>query len=567
MISFIGMKTVEVAIKPNITVSLHSDTEILDEVIVTAYGTTTKGTFTGSASVMKADKIEKRQVSNVTNALSGEVAGVQVLNDNGQPGTSAKIRIRGVGSINAGTSPLYVVDGIPFDGDLSSINAQDIETMTVLKDAASTALYGARGANGIIMITTKKGQTGKAKVNFDAKWGANSRAVKTYDVITDPNLYMETVYKSLYNSGIYGLGYDAATAHAYANKTVFTGASGGIGYQVYALPEGEGLFGTDGKINPNATLGYSDGTYYYTPDNWQDETFKNQLRQEYNLSISGGNERSTLYFSFGYLDDLGVIEGSGFKRYSGRLNGDYKVNDWLKVGANLGYTYSNSTYPGEQTSTASSGNAFFVANFMAPIYPMYVRGTDKQIMLNNGRRVYDYGDGVSTNQSRTFMSIANPSGDLKYNKTEYLMDILNANWYAELTPLKGLTLSARYGMSIDNTRYNDMGNAYMGQSASYGGTASQYHMRTFGFDQQYVANYQFSFQDKNAIDITAGYDGYNYEYTEIYGYGTNLYNSESYYLSNTIDNKQNGGRKLTYATRGFFGRVNYSYDEKYFSVW
>ena len=492
MISFIGLQTQEVKIQPVVKVVLKSDAEVLDEVVVTAYGTATKGTFTGSASVMKADKIEKRQVSNITNALAGAVAGVQIQSSNGQPGEDAKVRIRGVGSINAGTEPLYVVDGMPFDGDLSSLNTQDIESMTVLKDAASTALYGARGANGIIMITTKKGASGKARVNFDAKWGANSRAVTNYDVIDSPNQYMELAYQSLKNAGLYNLGYDDAAAHAYANSTIFKNASGGVGYQVYTLPEGEGMFTTDGRVNPNAKLGYSDGTYYYTPDDWEKEMFKNKLRQEYNLSVSGGNDRATFYFSLGYLDDQGVIDGSGFKRYSGRLNGDYKVNDWLKVGANVAYNFTNSRYPGEQQNTASSGNAFYIANFAAPIYPLYVRDANGNIMTNNGRKVYDYGDGQSTNQSRSFMSISNPAGDLIYNKTEYLMDIINANWYAQITPIKGLTLTARYGLHIDNTRYNDLGNAYMGQTASYGGTATQEHMRTFGFDQQYVANYNFS---------------------------------------------------------------------------
>ena len=563
VISFIGLQTQEVKIQPVVKVVLKSDAEVLDEVVVTAYGTATKGTFTGSASVMKADKIEKRQVSNITNALAGAVAGVQIQSSNGQPGEDAKVRIRGVGSINAGTEPLYVVDGMPFDGDLSSLNTQDIESMTVLKDAASTALYGARGANGIIMITTKKGASGKARVNFDAKWGANSRAVTNYDVIDSPDQYMELAYQALKNAGLYNLGYDEAAAHAYANSSIFNKSAGGVGYQVYTLPEGEGLIGTDGRINPNAKLGYNDGTYYYTPDDWEKEMFKNKLRQEYNLSVSGGNDRATFYFSLGYLDDQGVIDGSGFKRYSGRLNGDYKVNDWLKVGANVAYNFTNSRYPGEQTSTASSGNAFYIANFAAPIYPLYVRDANGNIMTNNGRKVYDYGDGVSTNQDRAFMSIANPAGDLIYNKTEYLMDIINANWYAQITPIKGLTLTARYGLHIDNTRYNDMGNAYMGQSASYGGTASQEHMRTFGFDQQYVANYNFSIDDIHHIDLTAGYDGYSWEYTDFYGYGTNLYNPESYYLSNAIDNWQIGGKKDEYATHGIFARVNYSYNDKY----
>ena len=559
------MQTQEVAIKPKLKIVLKSDTEVLDEVIVTAYGTSTKGTFTGSASVMKADKIEKRQVSNVSNALAGAVAGVQILSDNGQPGESAKVRIRGVGSINAGMEPLYVVDGVPYDGDLSSINSADIETMTVLKDAASTALYGARGANGIIMITTKRGTSGKARINFDAKWGANSRAIKTYDVMTSPKNYIETAYQSIYNSQI-SLGYSPEDANIRANKILPSEASGGLGYQVYTTAPGELLVGSNGKLNPNATLGYSDGQYYYTPDNWADETFQNNLRQEYNLSASGGSDKGTYYFAFGYLDDQGVISGSGFKRLNGRFKGDYKLYSWLKIGANVSYVNTESRYPGDQdaNATASSGNAFYIANNMAPIYPLYVRGADKQIMLNNGRKVYDYGDGQSTNFSRSFMSIANPSGDLIYNKREYLSDVINANWFAEITPITGLTISARYGLNIDNTRQNEMGNAYMGQSASYGGTAYQAAIRTYGFDQQYVANYQFALKDVHHFDVTAGYDGYSYEYTLLEGSGQNLYNPESFYLGNVIDKFTIGGKKDLYSTKGFFGRVNYSYNDTYF---
>lgn len=567
VISFIGMQTQEVKIKPTVKVVLKSDAEVLDEVVVTAYGTSTKGSFTGSAAVMKADKIEKRQVSNVSNALAGAVAGVQILSNNGQPGEDAKVRIRGVGSINAGTDPLYVVDGVPYDGDLASINSADIESMTVLKDAASTALYGARGANGIIMITTKKGTSGKARVNFDAKWGANSRGVKNYDVMTSAKNYLEKAYSAIYNGYVQTNGMTPQAANVAANNTLLTNANGGVGYQIYTVPQGQLLIGSNGLLNPNATLGYTDKYgYYYTPDNWADETFRTALRQEYNLNVSGGNDKSTFYMAFGYLDDQGVIEGSGLTRFSGRLKGDYKVTDWLKVGANMNYVNSKSNYPSDQdaNSTASSGNAFYIANNIAPVYPMYVRGADKQIMLLNGRKMYDYGDGESTPSSRAFMSIANPAGDLIYNKTEYLADVLNANWFAELTPIKGLTLSARFGMNIDNTRYNNLGNAYMGQSASYGGTAYQAAMRTFGFDQQYVANYQFSLQDIHHFDITAGYDGYSYEYTELTGSGQNLYDPESFYISNTIDKKTASGMKLDYATKGFFARVNYSYDDKYF---
>ena len=193
------MQTQEVAIKPTMKVTMKSDAEMLDEVMVVAYGTAKKSQFTGSASTIKADKIAERQVSNISNALSGQVAGVQTTSGNGQPGTGSTVRIRGVGSLSASNNPLYVVDGVPYDGDISAINSQDIESLTVLKDAASNALYGARGANGVILVTTKKGATGKATVNLDAKWGTNRRGVSNYDVMTSSQEYVENYYTAMLN--------------------------------------------------------------------------------------------------------------------------------------------------------------------------------------------------------------------------------------------------------------------------------------------------------------------------------------------------------------------------------
>ena len=283
--------------------------------------------------------------------------------------------------------PLYVVDGIPFDGDLSSLNPSDIESMTVLKDAASTALYGARGANGIIMITTKQGK-GRSTVSVEARYGVNSRSVRNYDVLTSPKNYLEQTYQAIYNAGFYNLGYDPIRANRYANQRITSDTEGGSGYTIYTVPEGELLIGMNGMLNPNAALGYSDGEFYYTPDNWADETFSNNPRQEYNISISGGNDRGSHYISFGYLNDEGVVSNSGFERFSTRLNGDYQVKDWLKVGANMNYNFSDSYFSDENTATSSSGNAFFNATYIAPIYPMYVRNAeDQQIALLNGKTI------------------------------------------------------------------------------------------------------------------------------------------------------------------------------------
>ena len=183
----------------NINIVLVEDSQLLEETIVVAFGTTTREAFTGSATVVGEEKLAKSQVSSATNALAGAVAGVQLTSSNGAPGASSTIRVRGYSSINAGLDPLIIVDGAPYDGDIASINANDIATMTVLKDAASNALYGARGANGVIMITTKKAKAGEALVTFDAKWGVNTKALENYDVIKDPAMYYETHYKALYN--------------------------------------------------------------------------------------------------------------------------------------------------------------------------------------------------------------------------------------------------------------------------------------------------------------------------------------------------------------------------------
>lgn len=560
-VSFLGMETRTVLIKPTMKVVLYPDVEALDEVMVVAYGTAKKSAFTGSAAVVKAEAIEMRQVSNVTQALSGTMAGVQTTYSSGQPGESATVRVRGVGSLAAGNDPLYVVDGIPFDGEISSINTQDIESMTVLKDAAAAAIYGARGANGVVLITTKKGKSGEAKINLEARWGVNSRGVENYDVMTNPDMYMETLYRAKYNAAYNNMGYGSAAAHAYANSQLFPA----VGYQMYTLPAGEGLIGVDGKINPNATLGYSDGQYYYTPDNWEDETIENQMRQEYNLSVTGGNDKLNYYLSAGYMEDGGIIEGSGFNRLTTRLNADYQAKKWLKVGANMSYTNSESLYPSDQTATNSSGNAFTLGNTLAPIYSMYVRDAAGNIMYdpNFGNPIYDYGDGKSTPYVRNYMNMSNPKGDLIYNNREYLMDIFNGKWFAEITPIEGLKLTASYGVHMDYTRFHNYRNKYYGQSANYGGSNTQDNSRTFAFNQQYLANYVKSF-GKHNIDLLAGYESYNLDYENSWATGESIYKDNDFTINNTIDQKLGGGSTHEYATRGFLGRINYNWDEKYY---
>lgn len=297
VVSFIGYESQVVAIngQTNLEVVLKEDTKSIDDVIVVAFGQAKKEAFTGSAGIVKSDDIAKVQTSNVAQALAGQVSGVQLSNSTGAPGSSPSIRIRGFSSISASQEPLFIVDGAPYEGDLNNINPNDIESMTVLKDAASNALYGARGANGVIMITTKRAKGRDAIVTVDAKWGVNSRATKDYDYITDPGQYYETHYHALYSKFLSD-GQTAANAMILANNQLVSSEEGGLGYNVFTVPNGQYMIGSNGRMNPAATLGrrvtYKGQDYWLTADDWNDEAYENSFRQEYNVSVSGSTDRS-----------------------------------------------------------------------------------------------------------------------------------------------------------------------------------------------------------------------------------------------------------------------------------
>lgn len=543
---------------------MESSSQALEEVMVVAYGTAKKSAFTGSASTMKAEKIAERQVANVTNALAGQVAGVQGVSANGQPGKAATIRIRGIGSMSSSSSPLYVVDGVPYDGDIAAINPNDIESMSVLKDASASAIYGARGANGVVLITTKKGTAREAVVTVDAKWGSNSRAVPQYNVMKDPAMYYETAYKALYNSKAYAGG-SAADARAYALKNIFSSDNGGVGYQVYTTPNGEDFIGTDGRINPNATLGYSDGSYYYTPDDWYDNTFnKGNLRQEYNATVSGASEKINYYFSLGYLDDAGIISGSGFTRYTGRSKVDYQAKSWLKIGANMAYTYYDSKAPDAQDKWGSSGNLFYITDLIAPVYPIYVRNNDGSIKVDNrGYTVYDFGN--STGQVRPFMPMANPGVTLELDKYHAYTDVLNTKFYAIVDLYKGLQFTANVGVNSSNQRSSILNNPFYGGAVGSEGYVKVKNERNIGLNQQYLLTYKQSFGSHN-IDALVGYESYNLKIQEMEGSNKKLYNPFIGELSNAIQTPPTVSSSTdTYSTLGILARVQYDYDGKYFA--
>ena len=343
---FVGMRTVEQPVNNRsvINVTLESESKELEEVMVVAYATAKKYSFTGAASTMKAGEIEKLQTSSISRVLEGTVSGVQASAASGQPGTDAEIRIRGIGSINASSAPLYVVDGVPFDGSVNSINPDDISSMTVLKDAASAALYGSRGANGVIIITTKQGdQNTKATVKVKASLGGSNRAVRDYDRVSTDQ-YFELYWEALRNQYAKSADYTPATAAAQASKDLVTKLMGG-GPNPYG-PQYAQPVGTDGKLVAGARpLWNSD---------WSDAMEQQALRTELNLSVSGGGKANQYFFSAGYLNDKGIALESGYQRFNLRSNITSEMTSWLKGGVNLSFAHSMQNYPVSSDSKTSN---------------------------------------------------------------------------------------------------------------------------------------------------------------------------------------------------------------------
>ena len=558
--------------RTSINVVLAPDTQMLNETIVVAFGTSTREAFTGSAAVVGEEKLAKSQVSSVTNALAGAVAGVQLTSSNGAPGASSTIRIRGYSSINAGLDPLIIVDGSPYRGDIANLNSSDIESMTVLKDAASAALYGARGANGVIIITTKKARAGEATVTFDAKIGVNTKALRNYNVITDPAMYYEKHYEALYNYYIDN-GMSATQAWATANANIGSEqGNGGVGYVVYTLPQGQSLIGTNGKLNPNATLGRTIGDYLMTPDNWEDYGYRNGIRQEYNVSAAGTTERSSFFSSLAYLNEQGITTNSDLERFTGRLRADYQVKKWLKVSANVGYSRFNANELGNNGSAGSTGNIWAFTSQVAPIYPLWIRNADGSIYTDaNGIQVMDYGNGDIARggfpgYARPFLSDANALQQVILNTNNREGNASTGNFAADFTILPGLTFTANASYSLDETRYTYVYNPYYGQFRSTGGTVEKYHYRYFDTNMQQLLRYNHTFGDAHHMTLTLGHEYTDQRQYTLGASKSKMFSQKNKELNGAIQDGQSSFSAFTeYNNEGYFFNGLYDYDNKYFA--
>ena len=571
LVSFIGYQSQQIAVagKTHIDIVLKEDAQAIDDVIVMAFGTAKKEAFTGSAAVIKSDDIAKSQQSNVAQALAGKVAGVQIANTSGQPGSSPSIRIRGFSSLNAGNDPLWIVDGMPYSGDLNNLNPSDIESMTVLKDAASNALYGARGANGVVMITTKKAKSQEAHVTIDAKWGVNSRAVQDYAYITNPAQFYELHYSALKN---YYMDSDmgAGEAHLRANETLTSSASGGgLGYMVYTVPSGQEFIGINGKVNPAATLGrrlvYEGKEYYIRPDDWTDAAFRSSLRQEYNASISGQTGNASIYGSFGYLNNEGIAYNSDMDRYTARLRVDYQAKKWLKFGANANYTHFRYNQIDDSGAGNSSGNVFAYTTAVGPIYPLYIRDGEGNVMYNeDGIKLYDYGNGDNAGMERSLFTNSNALSESRLNKQESEGNAFNGTAYFDVTFLKDFKFTFNAGVTLDEARSTIYYNPYFGQFVSEEGLLQKGHQRQLEYNTQQILNYTKQIGPHN-INVMAGHEYYNSVVSVLSAGKSHMLTDDNDELAGAIIDKQSAASYRTeYNNEGYFARVMYDYENKYF---
>lgn len=571
IVSYVGYTTQEVEIGGsfNIEIVMRSDSQLLDEVVVIAYGEQKRSAFTGSAAVVSSDVIDRRPVSNVMDVLEGMSPGVQVQSSSGAPNASPSFRIRGASSINAGRSPLIVVDGVPYEAGWNNINPNDVESVTVLKDAASTAIYGARGGNGVVLITTKKAKRDEElSVSFGSKFAVSQvRTNDLYDVIDEPGEFYEQHYKALYNYYQNVMGMNSFEANQAANDSWLKNSDeGGLGYLVYTVPEGENLIGTNGKVNPNAVLGRvatgTDGKQYLqTPDDWVKETYKTGFRQDYNLNINGGGEKLSLMASGGYTNDEGITDAAFFERYTGRLKGVLDARSWLRVSANLDVAVSD--YKNNTDYSNNSNNIFSNANRVAPIYPIFIRNPDGSIALDENGDVYDYGDGKHNDGiSRPINTGSSRHQEALIQSRDYESMKMGSQVAADFILTPNLTATLNVGYDQRDRRYTSTRQPFYG-SSNPGGTTSISATKKTSLNLQQLINYNKNFGFHNVM-VTLLHESFNTDSYSLSGGRSNLFNYfGNQELAGAITMTSNNSYSNNYQSEGYGGRILYDFKNKY----
>ncbi len=569
IVSFIGFTPQDVAIKPVVKVVLKSDAQLIDDVVVVAYGTAKKESLVGAQASISNKSLEKRPLTNVSNALAGAAPGVQVVTSGGQPGSGAAIRIRGFGSVNASSAPLYIVDGAVYNGNISDIATQDIQSMSVLKDAASTALYGSSAGNGVILITTKSGANataGKPNFTFTMNQGLTRRGMPEYDKVGIMDYY-PLRWQQWYNQYLYDEKYDPETAAGYAMYF----ALDDLKYQPYAgvtsvyqygaddtfkmLPSSSGGLAVPAIVLPDGTLSKEVTGLLWGDDlDWDGTLFRTGYRRDYTLSGGLNTDKLKSYMSLNYMKEDGYRIKTGYERFSVRGNLSYDVNKWLKIGTNTSFVRSKTEQPKRASDTYSS-NSFYFVQGVAPIYPIHEHNEDGSYVIGpDGNKVYDH------NATRPYNGKFNPVEESYLDLSTSEQDALNSRTFATIKFMEGLTFTTNVSYDLLNafnkTRYNNQ----MGDQPSGLLEMASRRYTTVTFNQ--LLNYNKSF-DKHHFEFLLGHENFSYRAQSLNGAkkGMLILGLDEFANLSTISDL--GSATVDYKKEGYFGRVNYNYDGLY----
>lgn len=559
-VTYVGYKAQTVTLQNGMTIHLASSSSDLDEVIVVAYGTANKESLTGSVAVVGAKEIEDRPVTTVTAALEGNAPGVQVNNTVGSPGADPDIRIRGFNSFSSGANnPIFVVDGMPFNGGINDLNPNDIESMTVLKDAASAALYGNKGANGVILITTKKAkQQGKVDVGLSIGLGMYNRGLPQYDKL-GANDWMEMVWQGAYNRRL-GLGDTPDAASEYLLNNFFQ--AGIAGYNPYGGLDSEGklvgnvpsnlLFTPDGKIAD----GYSVLPGYKNDLDWWKAVSRTGFRQEYNINASAATEKFNIFSSVSYLKEKGYLLRTDFERFTGRINANFQPTSYFKFGVNLAGTAQQSEQNGNTDSNSNTANPFGV-DYYGPIYPYY------QHDPATGALVYGE-DGKPQWSMETYTQNQNIAYVLRNDYQDFTYYMIDGTLYGTAILPYGFEATVRGNMSRSKTAYNVYVNNKIGAAAGVNGNyIQQFNDNSYStFMQTLTWSHDYG---RNHVDVLLDHENWRYSSKLTQGQKSDQSIDGIYDMTNFNTLLGLSGSNAEVRTESYLGRVRYDYGQQYFA--
>lgn len=559
----IGFETREVALTASNTlnVTLSMSVDDLNEVIVVAYGTVKKASNVGSSAQINAEQFDKKPMSNALNALVGVAPGVQTTAASGSPGSSPDIRIRGFGSLSASNSAIYVVDGVVYDNGISNLNPDDIESISVLKDASTTVLYGSRGANGVVMVTTKKGKKGQSNLSVSASNGTISRGLKEYDRVDAFTYYplMWEVYRNTLHYGSQKIPMDVASSIAsglttnYGGKS-YTGIYDLLGtYNPFNVANNQ-IVDVNGKLNPSAQLLYPDDL------DWEKTLQEGggKKRENYSMNYDAATDKSDMFASFSYTNEEGYIQKSGLKRFTGRVNVNSQATKWLRTGLNINAVYSK----WQNDATGGGGttiiNPFYSSRYIAPIYPVYLHDqtTGAYILDQNGQKQYDSGA-----QGRMFLNGRHPIWENSMNNDETVRGAFEGRTYATVTILPYLSATTNISFDLQDSHNRSFDNPIIGDGAPAGRTTHSFN-RSTSYTWNQILNFDKSF-GKHNLTALVGHENYAWKSNALSGSKSAIIVDGMYELPNFASITSTSSSENNATVESYFSRVNYDFDQKY----